>query len=258
MTQLALVTGATSGIGRAFVDHLASTGHDLIVTGRDTDRLANLVTAHPHVSVRTVVADLATSDGVEKVADVATAEPVDMLVNNAGVAHYMPLAELPPERATELVNVKVLAPTLLTRAVLNGMLERGSGAVVNVSGMIAFSGPASSSTLPRRAVYGGSCAHLLAFSQILADELVGSGVRVQALLPGVVATEFHSRQGIDLHHVPRMSPSDVVAACLRGLERGESVTAPGLADPSLLEAVFTADLAAFGAQGTQLADRYRD
>ncbi|MBL0888867.1 SDR family NAD(P)-dependent oxidoreductase [Myceligenerans indicum] len=258
MSKLALVTGATSGIGRAYADRLAADGYDLIAVGRNTARLDDLVEAHPQVRIEAVEADLSTLAGIEKVAAAAASEPVDLLVNNAGVAHYMPLAELPADKATELMHVKVLAPTLLARAALGGMLERGTGTIVNVGGMIAFSGPAPSSVMPRRAVYGGGLAHLLAFSQLLAAELEGTGVRVQALLPGVVATEFHTRQGIDLSAIPRMTPADVVTASLRGLELGETVTAPGVEDTGLLDAVFGADLAAFGGQSTELATRYRD
>jgi len=190
------------------------------------------------------------------VAELCSSQPLTMLVNNAGVAHYMPLTELPADKAAELVMVKVLAPTLLTRAVVGGMQQRGSGAIVNVGGMIAFSGPAPSTVMPRRAVYAGALADLLAFSQTLSAELEGTGVAVQALLPGVVATEFHTRQGLDLSAIPRMSAEDVVTASLRGLELGETVTAPGVEDASLLETVFAADLAAFGGQSPQLATRY--
>lgn len=257
MSTLALVTGATSGIGRAFADRLVSEGYDVIAVGRDTTRLDELAATHPRGAIRPLAADLSTTDGVEAVAAAASGEPVDLLVNNAGVAHYMPLADLPANQATEVVNVKVLAPTLLARAVLGGMLERDTGTIINVVGMIAFSGPAPSSVMPRRAVYGGALAHLLALSQLLAAELDGTGIRVQALLPGVVATEFHTRQGIDLSALPRMSPADVVTASLRGLELGETVTAPGVEDTSLLDAVFAADLAAFGGQSPELATRYR-
>jgi short-subunit dehydrogenase len=257
MGKLALVTGATSGIGRAYAERLAADGYDLIVVGRRAERLAEFAAAHPEVMVRTVVADLANGDDVARVAEICAAEPLTMLVNNAGVAHYMPLAELPAPKAVELVNVKVLAPTMLTRAAVPGMLERGAGAIINMAGMIAFSGPAPHSQLPRRAVYGGTLAYLVAMSQTLGAELEGTGVVVQVVCPGVVATEFHERQNMDLSAVPRMSAEDVVTASLRGLRLGETVCAPGVEDASLLDAVFRADLAAFGAQSPKLATRYR-
>lgn len=257
MDKLALITGATSGIGQAYAQRLASEAYDLVIVGRREDRLAAFADAHPDVRIRTLAADLATHDGVARVADICAAEPLTMLVNNAGVAHYMPLAELPARKAMELVNVKVLAPTMLTRAAVAGMLERGAGAIVNMAGMIAFSGPAPHSQMPRRAVYGGTLAYLVAMSQTLSAELEGTGVVVQVVCPGVVATEFHERQNIDLSAVPRMSAEDVVAASLHGLRLGETVCAPGIEDASLLDAVFHAELAAFGAQSPQLATRYR-
>ena len=125
--------------------------------------------------------------------------------------------------------------------------------------MLAFSGPASLEQLPlRRAVYAGTLAHLVAFSQMLHEELKSHGLRVQVLCPGVVATEFHERQGLDLSAVPRMSADDVVTASLRGLQLGEVVCAPGVENRDVLDAVFSADLAAFGAQAPQLAERYRE
>ncbi|MHB9858441.1 SDR family NAD(P)-dependent oxidoreductase [Streptomyces sp. YIM S03343] len=254
---LALVTGATSGIGRAFAERLAADGYDLVIVGRRKDRLEEFAAAHPEADVRTVAADLSTTTGIGTVAGICASEPLTMLVNNAGVAHYMPLAELPADKATELVNVKVLAPTLLTRAAVAGMQERGRGTIVTIAGMIAFSGPAPHSQLPRRVVYGGTLAYLVAMSQTLGAELAGTGVGVQVVCPGVVATEFHERQGLDLSGIPRMSPEDVVTASLRGLELGETVCAPGVEDAGLLDAVFRADLAAFGAQSTALATRYR-
>jgi hypothetical protein len=255
---LALVTGASSGIGRAFAQRLGTAGYDLVVVGRRLDRLDELVAALPDVHVRPLVADLGTDAGVKVVADVCATEELAMLVNNAGVAHYMPFAELPADKAGELLHVKVVAPTMLARAAVPGMVARGAGTIINVSGMLAFSGPAPLDKLPlRRAVYGATLAHVVAFSQALHEELKPHGLRVQALCPGVVATEFHERQGLDLSKVPRMSADDVVTASLRGLMLGEVVCAPGVARGELLEAVFQADLAAFAAQSPALAERYR-
>ncbi|MDR7274831.1 SDR family NAD(P)-dependent oxidoreductase [Catenuloplanes atrovinosus] len=257
MSALALVTGASSGIGAAFARRLAADGHDLIVTGRRRDRLDALAASLTGVDVQVAVADLGTDAGVDAIAELCATRPLTMLVNNAGVAHYMPMAELPAAKARELVHVKVVAPTMLTRAALPGMIDRGAGTIIGVAGMIAFSGPAPSSLMPRRAVYAGTLAHAVAMSQTLHAELDGTGVRAHVVCPGVVATEFHSVQGMDLSAVPRMSADDVVTAALAGLDRGEVVSAPGVEDYGLLEAVFAADLAAFGGQSPRLATRYR-
>ena len=258
MSKLALVTGASSGIGRAFAQRLAADGYDLVVTGRRRDRLEELAATLTSVKVEPLTADLATDEGVDAIAAVCATQPLTMLVNNAGLAHYMPFAELPAVQARELVHVKVVAPTMLARAAVPGMVARGEGTIINVSGMIAFSGPAPLAQLPlRRAVYAGTLACLVAMTQALHEELMSDGLKVQVLCPGVVATEFHERQGLDLSAVPRMSAQDVVTASLRGLELGEVVCAPGVQDASLLEAVSQADLAAFGTQSPELAERYR-
>jgi len=255
--KLALVTGASSGIGKAYAEELASRGFDLIVVGRRQDRLDELRASLSDVTVEPLAADLATDNGIGAVAEVAGSRPLAMLVNNAGVAHYMPFAELPADQAAELIRVKELAPTLITRAAVPGMLERGEGTIINVAGMIAFSGPAGPEQMPRRAVYTGTLAHSVAWTQQLHAELASAGIKVQVVCPGVVATEFHTRQGMDLSAVPRMSAEDVVTASLRGLELGEVVCAPGVEHPDLLQAVFHADLAAFGGQSPKLAQRYR-
>jgi len=258
MSELALITGASSGIGRAFAQRLAADGYDLIVTGRRLDRLEELASTLTSVRVQSLTSDLATDEGVDAIAAVCAEQPLTMLVNNAGVAHYMPFADLPADKARELVHVKAVAPVMLTRAAVPGMIARGQGTIINVSGMIAFSGPAPLAQLPlRRAVYAGTLAHLVTLAQTLHEELSPAGLRVQVVCPGVVATEFHERQGLDLSTVARMSAQDVVTASLRGLELGEVVCAPGVEDTALLDTVFRADLAAFGGQSPELAKRYQ-
>ncbi|GAB3404834.1 SDR family NAD(P)-dependent oxidoreductase [Schumannella luteola] len=254
---VAVVTGASSGIGRAFAERLAAEGRELIVVGRNRARLDELAERLP-VAVEVVVADLSDAADTARLAGLLAEREVALLVNNAGVAHYGAFAELPTEKADELLAVKVTAPTLLARAVVPGMLERGSGAIINVAGMLAYSSSAPLADVPlRRAVYVGANAHLVALSQTLDAELRESGIHVQVLCPGVVATEFHERQGMDLSAVPRMSPEDVAAASLRGLELGEVVTAPGVEDAALLDAASAANLAAFRGQSPQVASRYR-
>ncbi|MVN88696.1 SDR family NAD(P)-dependent oxidoreductase [Deinococcus sp. HMF7620] len=252
---LALVTGASAGIGWAFAHRLADQGYDLIVVGRRAERLAELAAELPGAQVRPVVADLGTDAGIAAVADLCASEPLSLLVNNAGVAHYMPLTQLPADKAAELLHVKVIAPTMLSRAVVPGMVSRGTGTIINVAGMLGFGAAAPPQG---RVTYVATLAHLIALSQAMHQELSPQGLQVQVLCPGVVATEFHTRQGFDLSAIPRMSADDVVTASLKGLALGEVICAPGVEDAELLKTVEQAELAAFHGQSPELAQRYRN
>jgi short-subunit dehydrogenase len=258
--RLAMVTGASSGIGEAYAEELARGGWDLVVVARRRDRLdeiARRLARNHGVSVRVVEADLSEAARVMTLAEEAEESELELLVNNAALAHYMPFAGLPPERADELVQLNMLAPVLLTRSVLPGMIERGRGAVVNVASLLAFSGDWEGPHLPRRAVYAASKSFLVTFSCVLAAELRGTGVHVQVVCPGVVRTEFHSRQGMDLSAVPRMDPADVVRASLLDLERGVTVSIPGAPDETAFEAIAAAEHKLFGVtRAVELPERY--
>jgi len=236
-SPLALVTGASSGIGQAFAERLAADGHDLIVVARRQERLEDLrrrlESAH-EVSVEILVADLAAEAGMAAVDAVAAERRLEVIVDNAALAHYMPFVDLPPDKVEELVKLNALAPVRLIRAALPGMVERGSGTIVSVATQLVFSATADSPQLPRRAVYASTKAFLFMLIRLLALELRDTGVRLQVVCPGVVRTEFHTRQGMDMSHVPRFEPEDVVQASLRGLELGEVVCVPGLEDPATL------------------------
>lgn len=186
MTGLAMVTGASSGIGETFAERLAKDGWDLVLVARRRDRLeevaARLADEH-RIATRVADADLADPDQLEALCTEAAAAPLGMLVNNAALAHYMPFSELAAGPAQELVQLNVLAPVLLTRAVLTGMIERGTGAVINVTSLLAFSGSWEAPHLPQRAVYAGSKSFLVTFTQILAGELRDSGVRCRSSAP---------------------------------------------------------------------------
>jgi short-subunit dehydrogenase len=171
----------------------------------------------------------------------------------------MPFFELAPERAEELIRLQVLAVTLLTRAALPGMIARKKGAVINVSSRLAFSASLPSPPLPKRAVYAATKSYINTFSRIVANELAGTGVRVQALCPGVVRTEFHEVQGMDASRFPVgiMSPEDLVAASLAGLARDEVICIPALDDPGLLAAVEASERRLFEeSRGGEPSKRY--
>jgi short-subunit dehydrogenase len=260
VSNVGIVTGASSGIGEAYARRLAADGRDLIVVARRAGRLEALAAdlrADYGVAVTAVPADLGDADDVRRLCDtVEEAEP-DVVVNDAGVAHYMPFAELPTDRARELVDVNVLAPVLLSRAVLPGMLDRGRGSIVNVASLLAFSGTLAAPHMPVRAVYAATKSFLVTFSQILAAEVQGTGVRVQVVCPGMVRSEFHSRQGLDMSNVPRMEPDRVVAASLADLAAGVVTSVPGLADPESLERLDAAARELLDAsRNTELPERY--
>lgn len=260
MARLAMVTGASSGIGEAYAERLGSEGWDLVVVARRRDRLEDLagrLTGEHGVAVQVLDADLADFQQLSDLCAAAADMGLELLVNNAALAHYSPFAELAPEAAHVVVELNVLAPVLLARAAIPGMVDRGVGAIINVASLLAFSGAWEGPHLPQRAVYASSKAFLVTFTQVLATELRDTGVRVQVVCPGVVRTEFHSRQGMDLSAVPRMEPDDVVRASLLDLERGVVVSIPGAPDESSLEPVVAAQGALIGMTRTvELPDRY--
>jgi short-subunit dehydrogenase len=254
--RLALVTGASSGIGAAYAERLARDDWRVVVVARRRERLEELAD-RVGGDVRVVEADLASDEGLESVLEVAAAEPLDLVVNNAALAHYMPFAELPSDAARELVDLNVLAPVLLTKAVLPRMVERRAGAVVNVASLLAFSGAWDAPHLPKRTVYAATKSFLLTFSQLVAAELRTTGVRVQVVCPGVVKTEFHTRQGLDMSTIPRMEPGDVVAASLADLEQGTVVSIPGSTDEEAFAHVLEAQQELLGfTRAAELPARY--
>jgi len=255
-----MVTGASSGIGEAYAERLARDGWDLAVVARRRDRLdglADRMTSEHGVAVQVVEADLADVKQLSGLCADAADMKLELLVNNAALAHYRPFAELAPDTAQALVELNVLAPVLLARTVIPGMVDRGAGAIINVASLLAFSGAWEAPHLPQRAVYASSKAFLVTFTQVLASELRDTGVRVQVVCPGVVRTEFHSRQGMDLSAVPRMEPDAVVRASLLDLERGAVVSIPGAPDESAFQAVVAAQSELIGmTRAVELPDRY--
>jgi hypothetical protein len=236
---IALVTGASAGIGREFSRQLAARGYDLILVARDAGRLGALaeeLSAKHGVRAQVVPADLARDAEVERVCARIAAEPaLTMLVNNAGFGTIGPLATAASGPQEDMLRVHVLAPMRLTRAALPGMVARRRGAVVNVSSVASFL------YSPGNVNYCASKAYLTTFSEGLALELEGTGVAVQALCPSFTHTEFHQRMGPDAKRRPRfmwMTAETVVAASLSQLERhGPVICVPGLRNRMLVAAI---------------------
>lgn len=228
--SLAVVTGASAGIGKEFCARLAARGYDLVVVARDGNRLealkAELEQRH-HIDVEVFPADLTIDTDVSLVADrLARSPKLALLVNNAGFGTRGPLADASPSRQEAMLQLHVMAPMRLTQAALPVLLKNGKGAIINVSSVASFVYSAFNVN------YCATKAYLTSFSEGLAAELAGTGVQVQALCPGFTRSEFHQRMEVDSAEIPAwmwMSASKVVETSLRALERrGAVVCIPGL------------------------------
>ena len=223
---IALVTGASSGIGLVFAQRLATKGHDLVVVARSRDKLEELAASLPSVDVEVIGADLSTDAGVATVEARLRAEqrPVDLLVNNAGFGTTGRFVELPIEDEDQEIRLNVLALTRLTSAALAGMVPRRRGGVLNVASIAAFQ------PTPGTATYGGTKAYVLSFTQALREELRGTGVKALVLCPGFTRTEFQERANYEVKGLAArfwQTPEEVVDAALSALERDAGVCVPG-------------------------------
>jgi uncharacterized protein len=221
----ALVTGATSGIGAAFVRLLAARGYDLVLVARTEARLVETrdALAGRGGPVELLVADLADEGDCARV-EARVAQGVDLLVNNAGLGLNGTFTEISRDDEEHQLRLNVRSVMRLTHAALPAMLARGGGDVINVSSVAGF--------IPRAggASYTASKAYVTALSESLHLEFAPQGVRVMALCPGFTRTEFHSRADIDTSGIPNrlwLSADDVAAAGLRDLHRGRPVSVPG-------------------------------
>lgn len=247
MTQskgTALITGASTGIGAIYADRLAKRGYDLILVARNRQRLASLARRLVNETgrrVETVEADLTSAADLQRVEQVLKDDSrISMLVNNAGVGSATPLIASDVEKMSDMIRLNVGALTRLTYAAAPGFVARGNGTIINIASIVAIAPEVLNG------VYGGTKAFVLAFSQSLVHELAGKGVRVQAVLPGATATEFWDIAGTPVHQLPAaivMSADDMVDAALAGLDLGETVTIPSLADKSEWDRHETARLA---------------
>lgn len=254
----ALITGASSGIGAVCADRLAHRGYDLILVARDRARLEALATRLRDETGRNVdvlPADLVEAGDLARVQHrIETGASITMLVNNAGISLNGSLLDNGPAELGRLIAINISAPTLLAAAAGRAFVARGAGTIVNIASVLAVA--------PERfdGVYSGSKAYLLNLSLSLAETVKHAGVRVQAVLPGATRTEIWARSGKDVDAMPPgtvMDAGDLVDAALAGLDKGETVTIPPLADEGLWIAYDAARQALLPHLSRQaVADRY--
>lgn len=234
LRRLAVITGATSGIGRAFAERFARDGYDLLLTGRRAAELrvlADRLAKRTGARVTTLIVELSSEKAVSAlVRRIEKLERVDVLVSNAGYGSGLDFRDASVEDHLKMVAVHVSAALRLARAVLPGMAARKGGAIVMVASLAAFL------PLPGSAVYCGTKAFLNAFAQSIAMEVRGLGITVQSLCPGLVRTDFHGRTAKRAERAARardrgiirwMGPEQVVERSLGDLARGRVLCIPG-------------------------------
>lgn len=227
--SVALVTGASSGLGEEFCRQLAGRCERIIAVARRRDRLQALrEELAGETDLQVVEADLLSIEGVAHTMEMLRQKgPVDILVNNAGFTSYGHFMDAPIGEQRDMLNLHCDATITLTRAALPFMRERGAGHIINLSSLISFL------PSPMLAVYGASKAFLNHYSLVLQQELADTGIRVQALCPGLVRTEIHEpmkAQGFSTESFPDemwMQAGEVVAASLAALDSGPVLVVPG-------------------------------
>jgi short-subunit dehydrogenase len=239
----ALITGASSGIGAIYAQRLAARGFDLLLVARDQERLeaaANALRDANGVQVEVLKADLTQKDDVLKLEQrLRSDSSISLLLNNAGVAADGLLANADLDQLERMIQLNVTAVTRLASAAAAGFAKAGRGTIINIASVVAL--------FPERfnATYSASKAYVLSLTQSLNAELDGTGVKVQAVLPGVTRTEIWERSGIDASQIPQemvMEAGEMVDAALAGLDQGELVTIPSLPDAGDWDAFVAARL----------------
>ncbi|MBB5064402.1 SDR family oxidoreductase [Granulicella mallensis] len=233
----ALITGASSGIGAIYADRLAIRGYDLILVARNQDRLdevAKRVIEDTGRSVKIIVADLNNKSDLARVEQVLrTDATITALVNNAGVGAPPLLLDSGIDKIDQMIGLNVAALVRLTYAVVPGFLNRGGGAIINISSALGI--------VPEllNGVYGGTKAFVLAFSLSLHKEFSERKIQVQAVLPGATATDFWDISGTPLGELPKevvMNADEMVDAAIAGFAQSELITIPSLPDMADWEA----------------------
>lgn len=254
----ALVTGASSGIGALYAERLAQRGYDLILVARNRERLNDLarrITDDTQRVVEVLQADLGDAASLATVeAKLKQDASITLLVNNAGIGTHTPLLDSDVGLMTRMIDLNVTALMRLSYAAIPGFVERGNGAIINISSIVSIAPEVLNG------VYGGSKAFVTAFSQSLHHELADKGVRIQAVLPGATATEFWDNGGLPLEHLAPaivMPASALVDAALIDFDHGELISIPSLHDASQWHAYESARKAMFNQlSSNQPAPRY--
>jgi len=226
----ALITGASTGIGAVYADRLAKRGYDLILVARSQEKLSEVAAQLKSTGrrVETISADLTNAEDVRRVAERLSTDPtITALINNAGVGSSGKLLDSKIDDLESMIYLNVTALTRLALAALPGFVAHKNGLLINIASVVALAPELLNGT------YSGSKAYVVNFTQALKNELEGTGVTVQAVLPGATATPFWDKAGLPVQGLPSewvMTSEDLVDASLAGLDQHELITIPSLPD----------------------------
>ena len=256
---IAVVTGASAGIGAIYADRLAKRGYDLLLVARRGDRLdalAQRLRADYNISVETLVADLAKPADLDTVVGVINSnDRISMLINNAGVSKLSKLADANAQDQDAMIALNVTALTRLSIAALAKFLARDKGTIINIGSVLSFH------TLPLSSVYSGTKGYVMNFTWGLQQEVADTNVHVQLVLPATTGTDLWEISGVPLSVLdPKiiMTPENLVDAALAGLDQNETITLPSVAEGQLWTEYDTARLKLLGAsQVNTPAPRYQ-
>ncbi|MCD9186038.1 MAG: SDR family oxidoreductase [Pyrinomonadaceae bacterium] len=224
MNKSAIITGASSGIGKALAFELARNGYDLFLTARNEDALQNVAdecVKKIGVKVEIFTADLADSGATGVLIKAIAKRRFDVLVNNAGFGVKGNFAETNITEELEMLNVQLAAMLRLTKAVLPEMIEHKGGKILNIASVYSFS------PVPMQAAYSASKAFMLSFSSALQDELKETNIQVSVVCPGITQTEFRTRAGIADKKNSGMTAEKVAAIAFAEMSKGKHVIVPG-------------------------------
>jgi short-subunit dehydrogenase len=230
--KTACITGATSGIGAAFAKRFAKQGYDLIITGRRKEKiesLSNTLSKENKINVEVIIAELSDDKELDLLAEnIKKIKNLEILVNNAGFAKENYFHEEDFSTHEVMLKVHNLALIKLCHAVLPDMVSKGKGIIINVSSLIVFT------PFPTYAIYSASKSFVKLFTESIYLELQGTGVKVQALCPGLTRTDFHGKMGFDENTfykdkgmMKAMTSEEVVDISLQYLEKDKVLCVPG-------------------------------
>ncbi|MBP1222475.1 SDR family NAD(P)-dependent oxidoreductase [Flavobacterium sp. 1355] len=254
----AVVTGASSGLGKVFAERLAKRGYDLKLVARRADKLnelAEVLRAKYGVTVTNYTADLSNTTDLEKIAaDIQDDPNIIFLINNAGTSTLAPVSQTSVAKQKEMIDVNITSLVLLSNAVLPGFIKRNEGTLINIGSVLG------AYTLPISSVYSGTKGFVVQYTRGLQEEVKGTNIKVQLVNPSITATEIWEVGGVPLSALDQaaiMTTEDCVDAALAGLDAGELVTFPSVHNQQLIDVYEDARIKLFtGSQTGKPAERY--